>query len=178
MKKLLLLTALVAFAFLANAQTYKAFKVDIDFGYAIPSSSGGTKAGANFTIEPHYRLSDAFALGLRLEGTALAYQNGVSSDDTKVSLLTSYSLTGDFYLANGGFRPFIGGGAGLFAQSSLDVSGGSSTVTIPSSSKFGFFPRLGFEAGHLRLSATYNILGDNANYTAFTIGFFLGGGKK
>jgi hypothetical protein len=36
--------------------------------------SAGTKGGVSFTIQPHYRVSDDLALGLRLEGAALAYQ--------------------------------------------------------------------------------------------------------
>lgn len=182
MKKLFFFFTLCGIGFLADAQStsYKAFKVDVDFGYAIPQSGTGTKAGVTFTIEPHYRLSDDFAVGLRLEGAALGYKTGIgTNDDVKVSLLTSYCATGEYYLASGGFRPFIGAGAGLFTQQSINVNSGSgNSYSTPSSSKFGFFPRLGFETGHLRLSGAYNILGNNANYVAFTIGFFLGGGKK
>ena len=77
MKKLFLLLTLVGFAVLASAQstTFHAFKVDMTFGYAIPQSTGGTaanvKAGATFTIEPHYRITDALAVGLRIEGAGL-----------------------------------------------------------------------------------------------------------
>ena len=67
MKKLSLIIALIAFGFLAKAQsvTYKDFKVDIDAGYAGPTS-GTAKGGATFIIEPHYRLSDEFALAFVL----------------------------------------------------------------------------------------------------------------
>lgn len=183
MKKLLFFISFTSFAFLADAQSasYKAFKVDVDFGYAIPSSGTGTKAGATFTLEPHYRLADDFAVGLRIEGAALGYQTATGSgSDVKVSLLTSYCATGEYYFADGGFRPFGGAGLGFFSQASLDVNSGSGNTlaTIPGATKFGFFPRVGFESGHLRMSASYNILGNNSNYLAFTIGFFLGGGKK
>src|ERR1700743_206120 len=98
MKKLIIIPMLLLFAVLAKAQSdnYKAFKVDIQVGYAIPSASsgdGGTKAGVTFTIHPHYRLSDDFALGLRLEGAGLGYENQ-GSDDAKIALLRSYCLTG------------------------------------------------------------------------------------
>jgi hypothetical protein len=176
MKKLLLFSALIGAAFLANAQstTYKAFKVDIDLGYAGPSSGTAT-AGAAFTIEPHYRLSDDFALGLRFQGAALVYKT--SAGNNKGSLLTSYCASGDYYLAKEGFRPFIGAGAGLFQQES--VTGGSGNATIvPSATNFGVFPRVGFEAGHFRFSADYDIAGSNSNYFAVAIGAFFGGGKK
>jgi len=177
MKKLLLIAAFIACVFTAKSQTYRAFKVDIGLGYAIPSASGsGTKAGVTFTVQPHYRVSDDLAVGLRIEGAALGYQTGSTSDDTKVSVLVSYCATGEYYLMDGGFRPFVGAGAGFFTQSSINID--NSTYTVPSATKFGFFPEVGVEAGHFRLSADYNILPDKAGYLAFKIGFFIGGGKK
>ena len=177
MKKLLLIAACIACVFTAKSQTYHAFKVDIGFGYAIPSASGSsTKAGVTFTVQPHYRVSDDFAVGLRLEGAALAFQTGSNSDDTKIAVLASYCATGEYYLMDGGFRPFIGAGAGFFTQSSININ--NSSYTLPSATKFGFFPEVGVEAGHFRLSADYDILPDKAGYLAFKIGFFLGGGKK
>lgn len=186
MKKLLLLTVLTGFAILAKAQstTYKAFKVDLGFGYAIPTanSGGGTKAGVTFTIQPHYRLSDDFALGLRFEGAGLGYENTNSDNaDAKIALLYSYCATGEYYLMEGGFRPFVGAGAGFFNQHSAEVNSNtdnSNVALVPGGTKFGFFPEVGFEAGHFRLSADYNIAGNNNNYLAFKIGFFIGGGKK
>ena len=184
MKKLLLLSLLISAAFMTHAQTstatYKAFKVDLDLGYAIPSVStgSGTKAGATFTIEPHYRLSDALAIGFRFEGAALGYeQNNGTTNKVKVSLLTSYCPSLEYYLSNGEFRPFVGAGAGIFSQQSVTATGGNATL-VPGASSFGVFPRVGFEAGHFRMSASYDIVGNNSSYLAFTIGFFLGGGKK
>jgi hypothetical protein len=195
MKKLLLLSAFIGAAFLAKAQsttsgssttsssssTYKAFKVDLDLGYAIPSSGSGTgtKAGVTFTVEPHYRLSDDLAVGLRFEGAALGYQNinGNGGYKTTISVLTSYCPTIEYYFSNGDFRPFGGAGAGIFSQQNVAKSG-SSAALVPGGTNFGFFPRVGFEAGHFRLSAAYDIAGNNSNYLSFEIGFFFGGGKK
>ena len=182
MKKLLLLPLLIAFAMMANAQStnYHAFKVDIQVGYASPSGSsgdGGTKGGATFTIQPHYRISDDFALGLRLEGAAIGYINKAISSDTKVYLLTSYMLTAEYYFTNNGFRPFIGAGAGLVYQRS--ASGDSNYAGLVSGgSRGGAFPELGFEYGHLRVSADYDAMGKGANYFAFKLGAFFGGGSK
>lgn len=186
MKKLILLTAMVCFAVLAKAQSteYRAFKFDLGFGYAIPtaSSNGGTKAGATFTLQPHYRLSDDFAIGLRIEEAGLGYENP-STNDVKVAILGSYCATGEYYLMKGGFRPFIGAGFGFFNQQSADVNQNTieednSVVLVQGGTKFGFFPEVGFEAGHFRLSADYNVAGNNNNYASFKIGFFFGGGKK
>ena len=184
MKKLLLFSALISITYLANAQstTYKAFKVDVDLGYAIPSAGTGTgtKAGVTFTVEPHYRLSDDIAIGFRFEGAGLGYEesNGVTNK-THVSVLTSYCPTFEYYFVKGGFRPFGGAGAGIFSQQTVNKSSsGNGAALVPGATNFGVFPRLGFEAGHLRVSAAYDIVGNNSSYVAFTIGCFFGGGKK
>src|SRR5579872_885060 len=210
MKKLFLLITLVGCAVMANAQStstpsssassaskFHKFKVDLTIGYAIPPSNSNSanatvKAGATFVLEPHYRVSDAIAVGLRIQGAALAYGNTSgsgtgTSGSANVSAIYSYCPSIDFYLMNGGFRPFIGGGAGIYNQGSVSVSGSSqgtnNTGYVSLGSKFGFFPRAGFEAGHFRISAEYNVLGNDANgnsssYAAFNLGFFFGGGKR
>ncbi len=210
MKKLLLLITLVGCAVMANAQStstpsssasseskFHKFKVDLTVGYAIPPSNSNSananiKAGATFVLEPHYRLTDAVAIGLRIEGAALAYGNTTgsgtgTSGGAEVSAIYSYCPSLDFYLMNGGFRLFVGGGAGIYNQGSVGVSGSSqgtsNTGYVSLGSKFGFFPRAGFEIGHLRLSAEYNVLGNDANgnsssFAAFNIGFFFGGGRR
>jgi outer membrane protein X len=176
MKKLLLFSAFIGFAFLAKAQSsmYKAFKVDVDLGYAV-RSTGSQTGGAAVTVEPHYRLSDDFALGFRVEGAG--FITTASSGQKEGDLILSYCATGDYYLQKTGFRPFIGAGAGVYHQ--LIVSGKSGNVIYtPGATDFGFFPRIGFETGHFRLSAAYDIAGSNSNYFAISIGFFLGGGQK
>ena len=182
MKKLLLLPVLLAFAMMANAQSteYHAFKVDIQLGYAIPNGSsgtGGTKAGVTFTIHPHYRLSDDLAVGLRFEGAGLGYVNTAQGTGTKVYLLTSYCPTIEYYFVKDGFRPFIGAGGGLVYQEAAG-KGISSTGLVSGGSRFGAFPEAGFEFGHFRLSADYDVMGQNTNYLAFKIGAFFGGGTK
>lgn len=183
MKKLLLFVAFVIINYMARAQSsdFHAFKFDLGLGYAIPANSGGGtfKAGAAFSLEPHYRLSDEFAVGLRMEAAALGYE-APDNSVVNINATSSYCVTGDFYLAKQGFRPYIGGGAGLFIQQALNVNSGSgeSLALTPHTTKFGFFPRAGFEVGHFRVAASYNVLGNNANYAAFTLGFFFGGGRK
>jgi outer membrane protein W len=203
MKKLLLIAALAIFSLAAKAQStttsssssdskFHKFKVDLTFGYAIPPSGGteaaGTiKAGVAFTLEPHYRITDALAIGLRIEGAGLGYgnTNDGENSDVHVKVLSSYCPSIEYYLSGGGFRPFIGAGAGIFSQQSADVNENttSDVVLVSGGSKFGFFPRAGFEAGHFRISAEYNVLGNDANgnkssYAAFNIGFFFGGGRR
>src|SRR5690606_23528908 len=182
MKKLLLITIFSISMFTAFSQDYKAFKVDIGFGYASPSAGGdGIKGGITFTIEPHYRITDAISAGLRIEGAAMGYEikDGSGDSDVDISILNSYAATGEYYFKQSGFRPFAGAGFGLFRQSSVTIDDGSNDPQIiAGKSEFGFFPTIGFEAGHFRMSGSYNVLPNDASYLAIRIGFFLGGGKK
>ncbi|HVV54170.1 MAG TPA: hypothetical protein VHC47_02530 [Mucilaginibacter sp.] len=200
MKKLLFIAILAGLSLIARGQSsssssskFHKFKFDLTFGYAIPpsnstSASDNVKAGATFVLEPHYRVSDAIAVGFRGEAAALAYGNtSGNGGSANVSAIYSFCPSLDLYLMNGGFRPFIGGGAGIYYQGSVNVSGSgsgtSSTGYVSLGSKFGFFPRAGFEAGHFRISAEYNVVGSDANgnssnFAAFNIGFFFGGGRK
>ena len=118
MKKLFLLFSLVGLTALANAQStttpssseskFHKFKVDLTLGYAIPPSNSNTagdkiKAGATFVLEPHYRVADAVAIGLRIEGAALAYGNTSgsgtgTSGSANVSAIYSYCPSIDIYL--------------------------------------------------------------------------------
>jgi len=180
MKKLVLLSLLAVICSFAQAQDYRAFKFDIGLGYAIPSDGSGTQGGVTFTLQPHYRLSDEFALGLRIEAAAIGYKDNTTGN-INVSALASTCISGEYYLLNGGFRPFIGAGLGLFDQESFsgntgDNSGGTqvSARTI----NFGGYPVIGFEVGHFRMSAEYDFTGNGNNYAAFKIGTFFGGGKK
>jgi len=183
-KPLLLLAFAIGFGAAAKGQsaTYHNFKVDISLGYAIPSESSGTdgtKAGVTFTVQPHYRLSDDLALGLRIEGAALGDKNETDgSTHVKISVLTSYCATGEYYLAEKGVRPFVGAGLGIFAQSVSLNSDSGNKLASASSSKFGFFPEVGIEAGHFRLSADYDIIGSNLSYFSIKIGAFFGGGSR
>jgi hypothetical protein len=187
MKKLILLAALVGSTLLVmgQSQDFRSFKFDVGLGYALPSNGTGTQGGATFTLQPHFRLSDEFALGVRIEAAAVGYKNN-STGDVNVSALASTCLSAEYYLSNGGFRPFIGAGIGLFDQEHVsgntnnnDNGDGSSGVTESArTTNFGAYPVLGFEAGHFRMSVEYNFTGKGNNYAAFKIGAFFGGGSK
>src|SRR5687767_15845445 len=73
MRKLTFVLAFFASCFFANAQetSFKPFKVDLAFGYAIPSGSG-SKGGVLFAVEPKYALNDNITLGLRMEAAVTA----------------------------------------------------------------------------------------------------------
>ena len=186
----------VLFSVAANAQEYKKFKVGLGAGYAVPSGKGA-KGGVLAYLEPSYKLQDQIQLGLRLEWAALVggFSEDLGSSVTlKVSSTTSYTLNGQYYFNNNGFRPFVGAGFGMYAIKGADLTvssgdpDGSGTFTMDDETKFGFYPRIGFDAGHFTLSLDYNIVSATTSegsdikmknsYIGIRFGGFFGGGKR
>jgi len=182
MKKYMIIAAISFLTFHATAQdrVFKTFKFDIALGLAMPTDGAGVKAGGLIALHPHYRVSDNVALGLRLEGAGIGYVfndiNGNQQIDVKV--VSSYCASGEFYFNKNRFRPFIGGGVGLFDSQAATSTNGSGNVTLGErATSFGGYPEIGFEAGHFRLCADYNITGHNLSYFSLKIGAFFGGGR-
>lgn len=188
MKKFFTLAAAIIIVQCAGAQKgksteriFKKFKTDVSVGYAIPQGSGsqtGTKGGVLFAIEPKYAVLDALSVGLRMEAAVTANID-VNGKSGSAKANASYLLTSDYYFSDNKFRPFGGAGGGMFTTASVDettVNNGS--ATIPTTSKFGFMARGGFEYGHLRLGVEYNFVADKAGYLGIKIGVCIGGGRK
>jgi hypothetical protein len=183
-----------------NQHRYNPFKVDISMGFALPQGPGAS-GGVLFAIEPKYSIIDKFAVGLRLEAAIMAHgwvASDGSSASANVAANASYLATYDYYLPGLIFRPFVGGGTGIYnmASASFSESGQNSSTAAAASSKFGTMVRSGFEVGHFRLAVEYNFIGKTTqtvtdgsgntiatisarnSYAGFKIGFFFGGGKR
>lgn len=201
MKKIstvLVLLAITAVA--AVAQEYKAVRVGLGTGYASPSGKGA-KGGVLLYLEPGYRVTDQLLVNLRMEIAVMA--RGVEGSDLggdfDVSGAGSYTLNGQYYFNNNNFRPFAGLGFGIYSVAAASAKVDGEEFTIGSdASKFGFYPRVGFDAGHFQLSIDYNIISaikDNytfefdgdietaeykqkTSYLGIRIGAFIGGGRK
>ena len=165
MKKLFLVIAGVfMFAGASYAQEYKPFKFGLGLGYAMPSGEGAG-GGVLFYGEPMYRIKDEIAVGLRMEG-ALVAKATLGPDGTydsgtlKAAGISSYTLNGQYYLSNNTFRPLVGLGFGLYSVSTVAGTGDSQTasVGVAKENKFGFYPRIGFDAGHFNMSLEYNLI--------------------
>ncbi len=205
-KYLLVIGFLGAMLFTANAQDYKNFRVGLGLGYASPGGEGA-KGGVLLYLEPSYRVNDQIAVGLRLEtaamarGVAFSGTGTTATSDAEVSANASYTINGQYYFSNGTFRPFAGLGFGIYSLASVSASvtggsgGSSSTVEASAStSEFGFYPRLGFDAGHFTMQVEYNLIPATESlvvsgtstftseaknsYLGVKLGFFIGGGKN
>lgn len=170
-----ILSTTICISNVAKAQTdttYKAFKVDFDFGLG---------AAIVATFEPHYRLSDKSALGLRLQG---ALTGSFFNPDA----YTSVCFTGDYYFNRGKKEGSVlllaGAGLGVFTENQTVTTFGYNTGMYQSSTSdmnntnFGAFIRFGIETGHFRTTIEDNYTGGTDNYACLNIGFFFGGGKK
>jgi hypothetical protein len=204
--KILLTCFALACVLSASAQNFKKFRVGVGLGYAKPSGSG-SQGGVLAYIEPSYRLSDAISIGLRLESAIVA--RGLSGSDVDIesfnlSGLSSYTVNMQYYLSAKNFRPFVGLGFGLYGLSAMktdvafegvDVTGQTATYTESvtlgeAQTKFGLYPRIGFDVGHFTLSFDYNLIakskfslpGSEAklsnSYFGIRVGANFGGGRK
>ena len=193
MKRILTVVVLVAItAFAAKAQEFKKFKVGLGAGYAMTSGEGA-KAGVLLYLEPAYRIQDQILVGLRWEAAAVVrgYDATVEAETASASLSGSTGLFGQYYFSNNTFRPFVGFGVGTNKIATAAASFEGEAFAGISESKIGFFPRVGFDAGHFTLSLDYNIIGASTltgtsgtelktknNYIGIRFGGFIGGGRK
>src|SRR5688500_8641844 len=193
MKRILTVVVLAAITtFAAQAQEFKQFRVGLGAGYAMASGEGA-KAGALIYLEHAYHVSDQILAGLRLEAAAIVrgYDVTVETGSASASFGGSYALFGQYYFNNNSFRPFVGAGVGLSKVSTAAASFDGEAFAALNESKLGFFPRVGFDAGHFSISIDYNLVGASTltgtsgtelktknNYIGIRLGGFFGGGKK
>ena len=163
MKNLLgifILSSILSLSAKSQESDLKPFKVDVSLGYAIPGGKGA-KGGVLFAVEPKYAVMSSLSLGLRMEGAVVARFSGYDENgevtDASVKASGSYLVTGDYYFTdNYSFRPFAGGGAGIFSMATAEVNSNSGEVS--GGTKFGGMIRAGFELSHFRLGLEYNII--------------------
>jgi hypothetical protein len=193
MKKYLVFCLLVFPLTVTVAQEFKPFKVGIGLGYAAPGAGEGAGGGALIYLEPAYRASDMVLIGLRLESAIIARGlKGVGQSDVEgdASSNVSYTLNGQYYFTDHYVRPFVGAGFGLFSLASVEFNTASNNNSINANevgaeTRFGFYPRIGIDAGHFNLTLDYNIIPKTDipgggevrnNYLGIRAGFSIGGG--
>jgi hypothetical protein len=184
---------LIAFSTVV-AQDLKPFKVAVGLGYAAPGNTGaGAGGGALFFVEPGYRASDNVLVGLRLESAVIARGiKGVGDDDVSgdASSNVSYTINTQYYFNDNYVRPFVGAGLGLFSLAAVKFNTAAADNSInanevQSETRFGFYPRIGIDAGHFNFTIDYNFvpktdipnIGEvKNNYLGIRAGISIGGG--
>jgi len=170
------------------------FKVGIGAGWAVPGQTNGGGGGVLLYLEPTYRASDMVSLGFKLESAIIARSvssinnnNDVKGDATAN---LSYTLNAQFYFSHENVRPFIGAGGGAYSLASTTFNTSSNGNDINSNvagqTVFGFYPRVGLDAGHFNLTIDYNFIPKSSvagggeitnNYLSIRAGVSIGGGK-
>ena len=168
------------------------FKVAVGLGYAVPGAGDGAGGGVLFFVEPAYRPVPQVSVGLRLESALMARGiQGINDSDVsgEASAAMSYTLNGQYYFNQNYIRPFVGAGVGLFslASSKFDTSSDNNVEAhdVAAETRFGFYPRVGVDVGHLNLTVDYNFVPSTEipdggevknNYLGVRVGFSIGGG--
>jgi outer membrane protein W len=113
-----------------------------------------------------------------------------------VAGIRSYTLNGQYFFSTNDFRPFVGVGVGMFSLAAAKIeasSGGSSGTAASAETKFGFYPRLGFDYKHFTINLDYNFIPATEatvstgtgtvdtefknSYIGIRIGGYFGGGR-
>lgn len=195
MKKYLFYTLLMVAIFNGYSQEYKKFRVGIGGGLGYFYNSGNSPMLSLVYIEPSFRITNNVVVGYKSEITLPFLED----------VITSQSITSQYYVLNKPFRTFVGAGVGIFnfydgSRSGLLCDCGTTTEKT----KFGFSPRVGFDYNHLTIMIEYNWMPPfkqtttsfypfarpeitplqssisyiNRNYFSAKVGITIGGGKK
>lgn len=171
---------------------FRPFKVGIGIGYGVPGAGEGAGGGFLAYLEPAYRATDQVLVGLRLEGAFLVRGvEGVRDRDVSgdASSIASYSLNTQYYFNNENVRPFVGAGVGLFTLAATEFNTAANDPNaneVGAETRFGFYPRIGVDAGHFNLTLDYNFIPPTDvpgggevrnNYLGIRLGVAIGGGK-
>lgn len=187
--RLIILLLLVSFTI--QAQDFRKVKVTVGFGYTSPKSNYNSSNGEIqnlIFLEPAYRINKRLLVAIRLEHVgSVLLSNGLS--------ISSYGINGQYYFSDKIFRPFAG--IGISQYHPILTGGFYGYNSRLEETVLGFYPRLGFDYGHLSLMVEMNITNSSSaiisspstqtpatqgllssNYFSIKIGVSIGGGRK
>ena len=184
MKKLSLII-IVCSSFLASlnvaAQTgYKPFRIDAGLGLANTFRSI-RDVGIVLNIEPKYAIKPQLSVGMKFEAAAI---NRMKDGKLSSPLINSILATVDYHFENKqdpNIRYFAGAGLGNYYVHPHGIE--SPPPGMSNNTNVGAMLRVGFEISHFRFAAAYNFAGKDTdgyydNFFSYTIGFYIGGGKR
>jgi len=183
MKHLCLTSIFVFLLSVANAQTYKPFKVDMGISFDMPIENESS-FGGGFYLEPRYSSSDYLTFGFRMQWSALS-SGSVRINNSAINInsttVQSYLFMSEYFFNAEKVRPFVGFGFGMYKKKLSGVNISGSVIQVGdlegSATNFGVCPRLGINAGHFRLYTAYNFTGkDISNFLSINLGIEIGGG--
>jgi hypothetical protein len=149
----------------ANAQIpaphYDPIRFDVGLSGAWQNGTG--KGGFGGSVEGKFALMDNINVGLRIDGVAMfgGSFDGASNVSIGIGVAESFLLKGEYLLGTGWARPFASFGLGVYNIAGEDESAsgaGSASISQKAGEYFGIAPEIGFDFGHVRLCAVYNVI--------------------
>lgn len=198
MKKLLSALILLLVVETAYSQQAGKFRYQMDLGFAAPKDGG---IGALVNFEPQVLVLNNLALGMRMGVAGLAkdvtYYTIPEDYNGEIGANLSISGTANYYFnfGNSKVAPYIGAGFGYYALSNIEIENTDfdrdEVGDLQASFAWAPMLRAGVELDKFRIGAEYNfipssnlqnvqgdVIGKATNeYFAFTLGFFVGGGR-
>jgi hypothetical protein len=158
------LTAAASFAgaapAFAQAEHYEPIRVDSGLTGTYVSSNGRGGFGAMF--EPKFLIDDHIAVGARVEAAVMfggSFDN-TGSTSMDMGAVGAVMAKGEYLFGDGGARPFVGLGLGVFDIASQSISAGNAMASIDQKAGryFGVAPQVGVDLGRVRLAVTYDAI--------------------
>lgn len=198
MKKLLGIFVALLIMNTAYSQQAGRFRYQMDFGTAVPKDGG---IGAIVNIEPQVLAMDNLAIGMRMGVAGLAkdivYYDIPDDYDGEIGANVSVLATANYYFnfGKGNVAPYVGAGFGYYGLSNIDIEETNidedEIENLEAAFAWAPMVRAGVELNKFRIGVEYNfvpksnlqnvggdVIGQATNeYFAFTLGFFVGGGR-
>lgn len=170
---------------MGQSQAYTNFEWDIPrIGIAVPTNQDKFDGGATFGTELRYNLKDNLSIGLLSQVGAMVSSEAYEKDKENVDVGLSHfiALTSDYYFsANSPRRGFIGLGFGNYSTGTVEFRDEDSNLVEDNfDNTFGLMPRIGYELGHFRIEAQYNLpfKEEALDYFGVSIALTLWGGYQ
>lgn len=198
MKKLFSVLLLLLLMKTAYSQQAGKFRYQMDLGFAAPKGGG---IGALVNFEPQILVLNNLAIGMRMGVVGLAkdvtYYTIPEDYNGEIGANLSISGTANYYFnfGNSKVAPYVGAGFGYYALSNIEIENTdfdqNEVGDLRASFAWAPMLRVGVELDKFRIGAEYNfipssnlqnvqgeVIGKATNeYFAFTLGFFVGGGR-
>lgn len=198
MKKLLGIFVALLIMNTAYSQQAGRFRYQMDLGTAVPKDGG---IGAIVNIEPQVLAMDNLAIGMRMGVAGLAkdivYYDIPDDYDGEIGANVSVLATANYYFnfGKGNVAPYVGAGFGYYGLSNIDIEETNidedEIENLEAAFAWAPMVRAGVELNKFRIGVEYNfvpksnlqnvggdVIGQATNeYFAFTLGFFVGGGR-
>lgn len=158
----LFLICIFSFSLAGQSPNYTDFEWDIArIGIAAPTSGDRFDSGMSVGTELRYNLLDNLSLGFRTELSFFVASEEVKRDENNVDVGLSHTigLTTDYYFSTvSSRRAFVGLAIGNYSTGTVRYEDGDSfLVEDKINNSFGVLPRIGYELGHLRIEAQFNL---------------------